>query len=143
MLENKLHITDPAELARVEERISKAKALELFETGLLDSFETGTFAGLQKIHSGLFGDVYGFAGKLRTVNIAKGNYRFTPVMYLEAALRNIDNMPQSTFDEIIDKVCGNERGASVPRRQRTQRADMAGLHIEKRVGQGRGLEPDG
>lgn len=102
-LDNKLNITDSAELARVEERISKAKALELFETGLLDSFEVGTFAGLQKIHAYLFGDIYDFAGKLRTVNIAKGNFRFAPVIYLEAALQNIDKMPQSTFDEIIEK----------------------------------------
>ena len=102
-LNNKLNITDSAELARIEERISKAKALELFETGLLDSFEVGTFAGLQKIHAYLFGDIYDFAGKLRTVNIAKGSFRFAPVMYLEAALQNIDKMPQSTFDEIIEK----------------------------------------
>lgn len=103
MLENKLHISDPAELARAEERISKAKALELFETDLLDSFEVGTFAALQKIHACLFGEIYDFAGKLRTVNIAKGSFRFAPVMYLEAALQNIDQMPQSTFDAIIEK----------------------------------------
>lgn len=103
MLENKLHITDSAELARVEEKTSKTKALELFETGLLDTFEVGTFAGLQRIHGFLFGDVYDFAGKLRTVNIAKGSFRFAPVMYLEAALQNIDKMPQSTFDEIVGK----------------------------------------
>lgn len=102
-LENKLGITDSAELARVEEKISKKKALELFESGLLDTFEVGRFKGLAKIHKYLFGDVYAFAGRLRTVNIAKGSFRFAPVMYLEAALENIDKMPQSTFDEIIEK----------------------------------------
>ena len=103
MLENKLNITDSAELARAEEKISKQKALELFEKKLLDGFEVGTFEGLKKIHGYLFSDIYGFAGQLRTVNIAKGNFRFAPVMYLEAALKNIDNMPQATFDEIIEK----------------------------------------
>lgn len=102
-LENKLNITDSAELARVEEKISKQKALELFEKKFLDTFEVGTFDGLKKIHSYLFSDVYNFAGNMRTVNIAKGNFRFAPVMYLEAALKNIDEMPQSTFDEIIEK----------------------------------------
>ena len=103
ILENKLGITDSAELAREEERISKTKALELFESGLLDTFEVGTFKGLCSIHKYLFEDIYDFAGKLRTVNIAKGNFRFAPVMYLKAALQNIDNMPQSTFDQIIEK----------------------------------------
>lgn len=102
-LENKLNITDSAELARVEEKISKQKALELFEKKLLDTIEVGTFSGLKKIHSYLFNDIYYFAGNMRTVNIAKGNFRFAPVIYLEAALKNIDNMPQSTFDEIIEK----------------------------------------
>lgn len=102
-LENKLNITDSAELARAEEKISKAKALELFENGFLDNFEIGTFKGLSAIHQYLFSDIYDFAGKIRTVNISKGNFRFAPVMYLEAALISIDNMPQSTFDEIIEK----------------------------------------
>ena len=102
-LQNKLGITDSATLAREEERITKIKALELFESGLLDSFEVGTFSGLAKIHKYLFEDIYDFAGQIRTVNIAKGNFRFAPVMYLEAALNNIDKMPQSTFDEIIEK----------------------------------------
>lgn len=102
-LENKLGITDAAELARAEEKISKMKALALFENGLLDTFETGTFAGLAKIHKYLFEDIYDFAGKLRTVNIAKGGFRFAPIMYLDAALANISKMPQSTFDEIIEK----------------------------------------
>lgn len=102
-LENKLNITDSSELARAEEKISKAKALELFENGLLDNFEVGTFKGLSSIHQYLFSDIYDFAGKIRTVNISKGNFRFAPVMYLEAALKSIGNMPQSTFDEIIEK----------------------------------------
>jgi len=102
-LENKLGITDSAELARAEEKISKTKALELFETGLLDTFEIGTFKGLSQIHQYLFDEIYDFAGKMRTVNIAKGGFRFAPVMYLEAALENIAKMPQSTFDEIIEK----------------------------------------
>ena len=102
-LENKLGITDSAELARAEEKISKAKALELFEKGLLDQFEIGTFSGLAKIHKYLFDEIYDFSGAVRTVNIAKGNFRFAPVMYLESALQNISKMPQSTFDEIIAK----------------------------------------
>ena len=103
ILENKLGLTNPSELAREEERISKKKAVELFESGMIDSFAVGTFFALQKIHKYLFGDIYEFAGKIRTVNIAKGNFRFAPVMYLEAALKNIDSMPQSTFDEIVEK----------------------------------------
>lgn len=103
MLENKLNITDSAELARVEERISKKKAIALFEKHLLDTFEVGTFRGLQAIHEYLFEDIYPFAGQIRKVNIAKGNFRFAPVMYLEVALKSIDDMPQSTFDEIIEK----------------------------------------
>lgn len=103
MLENKLNITDSAELARAEERISKKKAIALFEKHLLDTFEVGTFRGLQAIHEYLFEDIYPFAGQIRKVNIAKGNFRFAPVMYLEAALKSIDDMPQSTFDEIIEK----------------------------------------
>ena len=102
-LENKLDITDSSELAREEERISKTKAVALFESGLLGTFEVGKFVGLAKIHEYLFFEIYQFAGKIREVNIAKGNFRFAPIMYLEAALQNIDNMPQSTFDEIIEK----------------------------------------
>lgn len=103
MLENKLGITSSAELAREEERISKKKALELFESGRLDSLEAGKTASLMSIHKALFEDIYEFAGKLRTVNIAKGSFRFAPLMYLEPALDNIDKMPQSNFDEIIEK----------------------------------------
>ena len=102
-LANKLNITDSAELAREEERISKKKAAELFEKGLLDELEPGTFETLAGIHKYLFSDIYDFAGKVRTVNIAKGNFRFAPVMYLQAALENINKMPQSNFDEIIEK----------------------------------------
>lgn len=103
VLNNKLGITDSSELARVEEKISKMKAIELFETNLLDTFEVGTFKGLAEIHKYLFDEVYDFAGKMRTVNIAKGAFRFAPVMYLEAALKNIEKMPQSNFDEIVEK----------------------------------------
>lgn len=102
-LENKLGLTDSAELARAEEKLSKTKARELFEKGLLDTFETGTFAGLCAIHKYLFDEIYDFAGKMRTVNIAKGGFRFAPVMYLEAALKDVEKMPQSTFEEIIEK----------------------------------------
>ena len=102
-LENKLGLTNSTDLAREEERISKKKALELFESGILDTLPAGSFSTLQKIHEYLFSDIYDFAGKVRSVNIAKGNFRFAPLMYLEASLLNIDNMPQSTFDEIIEK----------------------------------------
>ncbi len=102
-LENKLDITNSAELAREEERISKKKAVELFEKGLLDQLEAGKTSSLKAIHKYLFEDIYDFAGEIRTVNISKGNFRFAPLMYLEAALQNIDKMPQSTFDEIIEK----------------------------------------
>ena len=102
-LENKLGITNSAELAREEERISKKKAVELFESGSLDKLAPGRFASLQAIHKALFKDIYDFAGELRTVNLEKDNFRFAPLMYLEAALANIDKMPQSTFDEIIEK----------------------------------------
>lgn len=102
-LQNKLGLTDELELAREEERISKQKALALYDTGLLDTFPVGTFAGLAMIHKYLFEDIYEFAGQMRTVNIAKGNFRFAPVMYLRPALESIDWMPQSTFDEIIEK----------------------------------------
>ena len=103
VLENKLGITESAELAREEERISKTKALELFEKGILDSLEAGTFDSLSKIHKYLFDEIYPFAGEIRDVNLAKGNFRFAPVMYLKPALEHIDNMPQSTFEEIIEK----------------------------------------
>lgn len=102
-LENKLGITDSAVLAREEERISKKKAVWLFESGTLDALPVGTFAALQEIHRHLFADLYPFAGKIRTVNLAKGNFRFAPLLYLEAALDSIDRMPQFTFDQIVEK----------------------------------------
>ena len=101
--ENKLGLTSSADLAREEERHSKKKAVELFENDVLDTLPAGKFSTLQAIHKYLFEDIYDFAGKLRTVNLAKGNFRFAPLIYLEAALANIDRMPQATFDEIIEK----------------------------------------
>ena len=100
---NKFGVTDSSELARVEEKISKMRAIELFEKNLLDTFEVGTFKGLAQIHKYLFDDIYDFAGQIRTVNMAKGNFRFASVMYLEEALKQIGKMPQSTFDEIAEK----------------------------------------
>lgn len=102
-LENKLGIHNTAELARAEEKISKIKAIELYENDIVEESEVGKFSGLIKIHKFLFDEIYDFAGKVRTVNIAKGNFRFAPVMYLDAALKYIDEMPQSTYDEIIEK----------------------------------------
>lgn len=102
-LENKLGLTSSADLAREEERISKKKAVELFETGLPDTLPAGKFVTLQAIHKCLFEDIYDFAGEIRTVNMAKGNFRFAPLMYLQSALENIDKMPQSNFDEIVEK----------------------------------------
>ena len=103
MLENKLSITNSVELATEEERITKIKVLELFDTNKINEIEVGTFNGLSQIHKFLFDDVYYFAGKLRNENIAKGNFRFVPCIYLTAALSKIDEMPQNTFDEIVDK----------------------------------------
>ena len=103
VLENKLGIKDSIELAHTEERLTKKRALELYDNKLLDSFSVGTFEGLQAIHKYLFQDVYDFAGIMRTVNIAKGNFRFAPVLYLSEALSNIDKMPQDSFDNIIEK----------------------------------------
>jgi len=103
VLENKLGIQNAPELNEAEERISKKRALELFESGKLNELEAGKFSSLKAIHKALFDDIYYFAGELRTVNISKGNFRFAPLMYLEAALQNIDKMPQTAFDEIIEK----------------------------------------
>lgn len=102
-LQNKLGITESSELAREEERISKLRAIELFERNIIDDLEVGSFKSLAKIHKFLFEEIYDFAGTIRNVNIAKGNFRFAPVMYLEASLNHIDSMPQTTFDEIIEK----------------------------------------
>ena len=103
VLKNKLDISDSLELAKIEEKLSKKKAIQLFESGYLDSLDAGTFASLAKIHQFLFEEIYDFAGQVRDVNIAKGNFRFAPVIYLQAALENIDKMPQKSFDDIIAK----------------------------------------
>lgn len=134
MLENKLGITSSAELVREEERISKKKALDLFESGTLDRLEAGRTSSLMTIHKSLFEDIYYFAGCLRTVNIAKGNFRFAPVMYLEAALANIDKMPQSTFDEIIEKYV--EMNIAHPFREGNGRATRIWLDciLKKEIG---------
>lgn len=134
VLQNKLGITDPAELARAEERISKERALELFETGKLDAFEVGTFKGLADIHRYLFADIYDFAGKIRTVNIAKGGFRFAPVMYLESALSHVSEMPQSTYDEIIEKYV--EMNIAHPFREGNGRATRIWLDLilKKEIG---------
>ena len=102
-LENKLGITDSTDLARIEEKISKKRAIDLFEQGRLDQMEAGSFTALREIHKALFEEIYVFAGEIRTVNLSKGNFRFVPVMYLESALAYIEKMPQSSFDEIIEK----------------------------------------
>ena len=129
-LENKLGITDSSELAREEERLSKQRAVELFENGLLSSLKAGTFDALSRIHAFLFGDIYEFAGKMRTVNIAKGGFRFAPVVYLEAAIKNIEKMPQGTFDEIVEKYV--EMNAAHPFREGNGRATRIWLdHILK------------
>ena len=129
-LENKLGITDSAELAREEERISKTRAVELFETGFLSTLKAGSFDALSKIHAFLFSDIYDFAGKIRTVNISKGSFRFAPLMYLNAALENIEKMPQSTFDEIIEKYV--EMNVAHPFREGNGRATRIWLdHILK------------
>ncbi len=126
-LENKLGINDSAELARVEEKISKIKAIRLYESNIVEDFEVGKFSGLAKIHNFLFDELYDFAGKIRTVNIAKGNFRFAPVMYLETALKHIDNMPQSTFDEIIEKYV--EMNAAHPFREGNGRSTRIWLDL--------------
>ena len=129
-LENKLNITDSAELAREEERISKTRALAFFETNYLSSLHPGTWDALAKIHAFLFSDIYDFAGKVRTVNMAKGSFRFAPVMYLEAALANIEKMPQNTFDQIIEKYV--EMNVAHPFREGNGRATRIWLdHILK------------
>ena len=134
-LENKLGITESSELARMEEKLSKQRALELFETGALDRLEAGTFAALASIHRALFSDIYDFAGEKRTANIAKGNFRFASVMYLDAALENIERMPQSTFDEIVEKYV--EMNVAHPFREgngRSMRLWLDGM-LKKALGQ--------
>lgn len=127
ILENKLHLTEEAELAREEERLSKKRALEMFESGFLDTLIPGTVESLQKIHAFLFQDVYKFAGKIRTVNIAKGSFRFAPVMYLETSLTNIEKMPQETFDEIVEKYV--EMNAAHPFREGNGRSTRIWLDL--------------
>ena len=126
-LENKLGITDSSALAREEEKISKKKALELFETGYLDTLTAGTFESLSLIHKYLFEEIYEFAGKMREVNIAKGNFRFAPLMYLQAALDNIDKMPQKDFDAIIEKYV--EMNIAHPFREGNGRATRIWLDL--------------
>lgn len=127
MLENKLGITDSAELAREEERISKKKAMEMFETGFLNRLFPGTFKSLSEIHKYLFGEIYDFAGMIRTVNISKGNFRFAPVMYLKEAIKNIEKMPQSTFDQIIEKYV--EMNVAHPFREENGRSTRIWLDL--------------
>ncbi|RGU91354.1 cell filamentation protein Fic [Clostridium sp. AF15-17LB] len=126
-LENKLGIDDSIALAREEERISKRKAIELFEEGILETLDAGKFSALQAIHKYLFEDIYDFAGTIRTVNISKGNFRFAPLMYLKASLENIDKMPQSTFDEIIEKYV--EMNIAHPFREGTGRCTRIWLDL--------------
>lgn len=127
-LENKLGIMDSSELAREEERISKKKALELFESGHLDKMEAGTYATLAQIHRYLFDEIYDFAGEIRQVNMAKGNFRFAPLMYLNVALENIDKMPQSNFDEIIEKYV--EMNIAHPFREGNGRSTIKDIEIK-------------
>lgn len=127
VLENKLAIMDSAELARIEEKISKKRAKELFESGALNKMEAGTFEALAEIHKYLFEEIYDFAGEIRNVNISKGNFRFAPVMYLQAAIENIEKMPQSTYDEIIEKYV--EMNAAHPFREGNGRSTRIWLDL--------------
>jgi len=127
ILENKLNITDQIELAKTEEKISKQKAKQLFDSGDIAKVEIGTFAGLSFIHAYLFGDIYEFAGLIRDVNIAKGNFRFAPLMYLEPSLKHIDALPQSTFDEIVEKYV--EMNIAHPFREGNGRATRIWLDL--------------
>lgn len=134
MLENKLGITSSPALAEAEERISKKKAVELFESGVLDTLEAGKFASLQTIHRVLFEDIYDFAGRIRAVNLAKGSFRFAPLMYLDAALQNIDKMPQGNFDQIVEKYV--EMNIAHPFREGNGRATRIWLDcmLKKEIG---------
>ena len=127
ILENKLNITDQIELAKAEEKISKQKAKQLFDSGDINKVEVGTFAGLAFIHAYLFEEIYSFAGNIRDVNIAKGTTAFARVMYLESSLKHIDAMPQSTFDEIIEKYV--EMNVAHPFREGNGRATRIWLDL--------------
>ncbi len=127
VLENKLNITNQIELNKIEEKLSKEKAKKLFDSGKINQIEAGTFAGLKQIHKYLFEDIYDFAGKMRDVNISKGNFRFAPVMYLEQSLKHIDKMPQSTFDEIVEKYV--EMNIAHPFREGNGRATRIWLDL--------------
>lgn len=139
-LENKLGIDNSAELANVEEKISKTKAIELFEKGILNSLECGTFASLIAIHKYLFDEIYNFAGEIRTINITKGNFRFAPIMYMKSALEYIEKMPQTTFEEIVDKYV--EMNIAHPFREGNGRSMQIWLDLilKKRTPKGRRLE---
>jgi len=127
VLQNKLNITDQIELNKAEEKISKQKAKQFFESGIINQIEIGSFKGLARIHLYLFGDIYYFAGNLRSENIAKGNFRFAPVMYLQQSLEHIDKMPQSNFDEIIEKYV--EMNIAHPFREGNGRATRIWLDL--------------
>ena len=127
ILKNKLNITDQVELSRTEEKISKKKAKQFFETGDIHKIEIGTFFGLASIHAYLFADIYDFAGKIREVNIAKGNFRFVPVIYLKQSLESIDQMPQNNFDQIIEKYV--EMNIAHPFREGNGRATRVWLDL--------------
>jgi cell filamentation protein len=127
ILENKLNITDQIELAKAEEKISKQKAKQLFDSGDINKVEVGTFSGLSFIHAYLFEEIYSFAGNIRDVNIAKGTTAFARVMYLESSLKHIDAMPQSTFDEIIEKYV--EMNVAHPFREGNGRATRIWLDM--------------
>lgn len=134
VLENKLNITNQVELAKAEEKLSKQKAKQLFESGDINNIEVGTFAGLAKIHQYLFEDIYDFAGKVREVNIAKGNFRFAPLMYLRQSLDHINAMPQGNFDEIVEKYV--EMNIAHPFREGNGRATRIWLDLifKKEIG---------
>lgn len=127
VLQNKLNITSQIELNKAEEKISKEKAIRLFDEGIIDTIKAGTVEGLKQIHKFLFEDIYDFAGVIRDINISKGNFRFAPVMYLEQSLKNIEKMPQSTFDEIVEKYV--EMNIAHPFREGNGRATRIWLDL--------------